>query len=67
MQMYFLIEFIEKINELPYNEILSVICGLYVGLIALMYPKLFEMKKEISEISYNLYKKLSSKFIILHG
>ena len=65
--MYFLIEFIEKIDELPYNEILAAICGVYVGLIALMYPKVYDLERDIFKESKYLSQDFYKNKIIKYG
>lgn len=49
-----------------YKEILTLTSAIYVGLLAFVYPKIFESKEKIKEKSEKLYKKLSKELIVKH-
>ena len=47
-----------------YTDILTLIGGIYGGMIAFVYPQIFETEERIKNISIILYKRLSGNFFV---
>jgi hypothetical protein len=62
IENYFFLEQITSILEDDYFTIMSIIAGLYIGLLAFMYPRIIDFKTSIQNKFVALYKMFSRGF-----
>lgn len=63
IETYVLLEPLNSVLENHYFTIMSVITGLYVGLLAFMYPRIIDFKSKIQNEFVFLYKTFSHKYL----